>query len=424
MADTRFYKFLEAAFRYKLFKSRDAVSFSSPPYNLPYEGSKGIFDYARKALPAFYVASFPDTKEGHLQMAASVIQKLDRKLDPTLQKYFDPSSTPQGYEQTPAGEPAAAMAPSVQVPKIPSGFTSRFKSFGSGSGRFFQRNVGKFLTLDRAVTGFTTILGGIIGKGLAGNPGALAGAGIGALTPSFVRANGTKVLGRLGNRVIDAGARFSSELSNRSLFLKSSSKKLAWALIGAFLLLVVFTGLLGGIGGSPPPGEAAPIPLPGGGTQPSDCPIPNGVISCGSQFTPINGCGHCGIGYPARATTAYCSYPGTKFALDIASQPSQRVILPKVNGSVIQWVWMREEISGSSAIQAYAGTQVATGKKYYLQLHHTQPGSGNAGGMSGEAGGVICASGCDHVHVQIGDGGSSQTNTSWLDAGQYFCRRT
>ncbi len=150
----------------------------------------------------------------------------------------------------------------------------------------------------------------------------------------------------------------------------------------------------------------------------SSCPIPNGKALCGSKFTPLNGCGHCGIGYPPDQVVANCGFPGTQYSLDITAAVSQPAYLPQVNGEMIQWAYMGSE----STIQKYAGTAANTSKKYYLQFHHTQPGSASVnGGPSGTVGAVIGA-GNNHLHIQIGEGGTNQGNTSWLDAAQYFCR--
>lgn len=149
-----------------------------------------------------------------------------------------------------------------------------------------------------------------------------------------------------------------------------------------------------------------------------ECPIPNGRILCGSQFTPMNGCGHCLPGYGQPSA---CIHDGTRYALDINARPSQSIHLPSVNESVVQWVFARQEARASQAIQAYAGRE-ASGKQYYLQLHHTQPGSGNTkGGTPGEVGGTIWSGG-DHVHVQIGVG-DNLSNTKWLDTPQYMCKK-
>lgn len=149
----------------------------------------------------------------------------------------------------------------------------------------------------------------------------------------------------------------------------------------------------------------------------SDCPIPNGRIQCGSQFTPLNGCGHCGVKYGGDFSNC-TKFEGTKYALDVDAAVSQPVYLPKVSGEVIQWDYR----TPGGTIQKYAGTGVGSHKKYYLQLHHTRPGSSNPkGGLAGEIGAVI-GTGTNHLHIQIGEGGNNQADTKWLDAAQYFCR--
>lgn len=160
----------------------------------------------------------------------------------------------------------------------------------------------------------------------------------------------------------------------------------------------------------------------------TDCPIPNGIVTCGSQATPINGCGHCGAGYPDLATKDYCGFAGTKYSLDIGGQEFQSIFLPKIGGNIITWSYQGEEIGKTEAIQRYTGifSDGFALQTYYLQLHHTQPGSGNSSAkQSGDLGGKICGNGCGqgHVHIQIGSGGDNQNNTGWLDAAQYFCKK-
>ena len=146
------------------------------------------------------------------------------------------------------------------------------------------------------------------------------------------------------------------------------------------------------------------------------CPIPNSTIQCGSQFTPINGCGHCLPGYGPPSA---CVYEGTKYSLDVNGKPGQAILLPSVKGAMVQWVFVRQEVGASQAIQAYAGKE-SGGKQYYLQLHHTQPNSGTKGGTSGQLGGNIWSGG-DHTHVQIGEG-DNLSNTRWLDTPLYMCK--
>ncbi|MBI2018232.1 transglycosylase SLT domain-containing protein [Candidatus Daviesbacteria bacterium] len=88
--DVNFYKYLEAAFRFKLFNPEGQragfdTHFNHLNYNLTY---KQIFFYARKILPKFYTSEFPDTEEGNLQMAKKVLEQLDKHQDTQLENQF------------------------------------------------------------------------------------------------------------------------------------------------------------------------------------------------------------------------------------------------------------------------------------------------------------------------------------------------
>lgn len=154
--------------------------------------------------------------------------------------------------------------------------------------------------------------------------------------------------------------------------------------------------------------------------QASFCPIPNGTVTCGTYFTPVNGCGHCGVGY--EENMAICrAYPNTKYGMDIAGNAGQQVLLPTIEGKSVKWEWVLEEGKAVDSIQRYAGTNIESGKRYILQLHHSQPGSGARGiHFSGEVGGKICNS-CNHVHVQLAEGGREGTPEPWVDSAKYFC---
>lgn len=145
MADISFYKFLEAAFRHKLYTDTTASSFKYLDYSLPYEsigGKKGIFEYARKILPKFYTSEFPDTKEGNLAMAKKILEKLERKQDTELVKQFEgfnAAEDEQTIEEAKAqsetaaqpaavGEPVATMAGGGHMPSLPSTPSIRFTS--------------------------------------------------------------------------------------------------------------------------------------------------------------------------------------------------------------------------------------------------------------------------------------------------------
>lgn len=160
-----------------------------------------------------------------------------------------------------------------------------------------------------------------------------------------------------------------------------------------------------------------PIPV-------SVCPIPTGTITCGSKNVPVNGCGHCGIGYEAYMKN--CTYEGINYAMDIGGNDFQDVILPSVDGVSIQWTFSDESnATNNQAIQLYSGTNLSTGEKFWIQFHHTSPGSGNPGTHeSGERGANICGNGCEmkHVHVEFAKIDTSG-KTVWLDAPDYFCKK-
>jgi len=113
MADLSFYKYLEAAFRHKLFKDKTATRFNYLSYNLTYER---IFYYARKILPSFYrnEAQFPNTEEGNLQLAKTVLEKLDNHRDVELENQFKGTAT---HEENQIIEQAAAESQQTGIPQ-------------------------------------------------------------------------------------------------------------------------------------------------------------------------------------------------------------------------------------------------------------------------------------------------------------------
>ncbi len=170
-------------------------------------------------------------------------------------------------------------------------------------------------------------------------------------------------------------------------------------------------------------------PLPPGSFTGSICPIPNGNIICSSQYdSSYQGCHHCGVGYPAESQTAFCGYPGTRYAIDIGAPKGASVYLPTIAGNPINWTYLSEEVGTSGeAIEKYSGENVFTKEQFFLQLHHSAVGSGNPGThQSGEVGARVCSfSDCDHTHVQIASGGVFPTQISgsqWLDASAYLCK--
>lgn len=269
MADISFYKYLEAAFRHKLFKDKAATSFKYLSWNLPYNR---IFYYARRVLPKFYGNEFPNTEEGNLQMAKIMLEKLDRHQDLELERYFNPATVPLETEQpvpqatmasVAAGETPTTMGggrlPALPHLPTPIPLTNIRQSFASRSGIFFQRNVGKYFTVGRIATGISMGIGAIAGS-ILGPVGTFAGAGVGALMPSFIRSGGGRFLGNIGNGAINAGLGISNQISTGSL-IKLPPKKF-WAFIGLFFLLIgvgIFSAVFNPPGEEQPTAEAAPV---------------------------------------------------------------------------------------------------------------------------------------------------------------------
>lgn len=329
--------------------------------------------------------------------------------------------------------------PQIQVPRIPPSLANAAKSFGSRAGVLFQKYVGRYATAGLIATVVSGGIGAITGGALTNGSflGIAGGGGLGAIAPSWIRSGeGGKFLGKVGNGAINVGTNLSNQITGgipgSGVSVAKGRKGLVFlGALGIFFLIAIGVGLFGAMTGTTPIGETSPISSPGA-ILPSpgiatDCPIPNGTVTCGSQFTPINDCGHCGLNYPPDAISAYCSYPGTKYAIDIAGSDFQDILLPKINGNIVTWTYQGEEAGATQAIQKYTGSvSNGTYQTYYLQLHHTQPGSGNSGvHQSGNIGGKICGNGCNegHVHVQVGDGGDTPSSTGWLDAAQYFCKK-
>lgn len=284
MADISFYKYLEAAFRYRLFNPQGQranlqTKFNALGYNLPYER---IFYYTRRLLPKFYTdtSRFPDTEEGNLQMAKEVLEKLDKHQDTQLENQFkavtiseenaqvivdmqaESQQTEAGLTQMPADKTTSSFGrismPSAAPTKQIFGVRnikppSWLKTFGSNAQIFARKNLGK-------VTGGLLDIAkgvgrGIAGPGLTGTYNLLGKAANGGLN-TFERITRP---GGIGGGGIGKG-------------LSKSSNKFALGFIGIMLFFVLFGSVLGGLTGTTPTGEAAPI-----------APISTDISSC--KFT-------------------------------------------------------------------------------------------------------------------------------------------
>ncbi len=153
----------------------------------------------------------------------------------------------------------AASGVSLQPPKVPGSFINTARSFGSKLGVFFQKNLGKYLTLGRAATGVGAVIGGFTGAAFGGT-GIFAGAIGGAILPSWVKSGGAgKFLGKTGNGIINFGARLSNQAGKGGLNLAGPKKKIIWLFFGGFMLFALGAGLLGALNpGGTPTGPGSP----------------------------------------------------------------------------------------------------------------------------------------------------------------------
>lgn len=158
----------------------------------------------------------------------------------------------------------------------------------------------------------------------------------------------------------------------------------------------------------------------------ASCPLSGGAskVSCGSKFnsrgSPL--CGHCNPETSYKDNMDQCDYEAINYAEDIAGAPGESVYLPSIDGNTIIWTYQREATSMIGVTRYYGGLDEKNGKKYWLQLHHVDSGSGVREGISGDIGAKICTTdkNCSHVHVEFStvDVGSGKIP---IDASTTFC---
>lgn len=194
-------------------------------------------------------------------------------------------------------------------------------------------------------------------------------------------------------------------------------------------------------GGSPPGGPGgppvSPPPAPAGKFS---CPLAGSIITCGSYYTPVRGCGHClpGGGYgpvnPLDTPQCFAGYaPGTRSAIDIGipggfpANKGQPLILPSFAGQAIEWKYVGQEGTRiNEKIIKFSGYNTVSAQRYYLQFHHSKPTTIeiNTKFTSGQTGANICeiagASDCDHSHVQIIVGSETINQNLWADSAKSF----
>lgn len=381
MADISFYSYLEAAFRYRLNDAKGKTAtlntrFNYLGYNFPYER---IFQYARKILPQFYRKEFPNTEQGNLEMAITVLQKLDRKQDQALVNQFKgldvsgesqqiieeaktqsqteavqqpvatgimagggglpplsfvrlpvihniPQTKPPDIpkeavtakaeefaQENPATAkidrlnpaPAAGQTPLIKTapaaertteslrptPKNTIPQPAQLRSAPTPSRRFNFSAIRPSPVFINTAKNFTSPAGILFKRysgGIAGGLGQIAkGVSGGIISPAVssvykvggkAAIGGINVFGNISNQIGGGGS------YGRGAFVKGSSKKIALAFLGVFLLFGIGAGLIGGLTGTTPTGEASPIGGGGTGADISSCKFTRSDQGLPAQF--------------------------------------------------------------------------------------------------------------------------------------------
>lgn len=141
-------------------------------------------------------------------------------------------STPQTETSQSTGPSIGSFTTTNPGLKFQPGFSDAFKNFGSTAQRFAGTNLGR------------------IGEGLKGIGRGITGPGL---------TSGANFLGRVGVGGMNAGISLSNQVSRGATNLSTSSKRLLPIFIGIILFVVFIVNVIGGISGTTPTGEAAPI---------------------------------------------------------------------------------------------------------------------------------------------------------------------
>lgn len=201
-------------------------------------GGIGLPSAPSITLPRVFVARQAPPPSGGMEggtgQGSAATAKIDRMR---VEATKGTASVPQ--EKTPSSTPAAQRL-NIQGFKLPSSFVNTAKNFGSNTQIFARKNLG------RVFDSLKGIAGGL-GRGVAG-PGITGLYNLG---------------GRLGNGTLNAVGRISRPggLGRGGVGnLSKSSNRLALGFIGLLIFMVLLGGIFGGIGGTTPSGEAAPLP--------------------------------------------------------------------------------------------------------------------------------------------------------------------
>ena len=227
-------------------------------------------------------------------------------------------------------------------------------------------------------------------------------------------------------------------ISNKFVKAQSSSDALTFDFdpnVLKNIICVIFPCIGGNNGGlTPTPSPTTnPAITPPAGT----CMPPGGPYSCGTRNHPINGCGHCGIGYPrasyCKADDTARNAGGNAEAIDITHKPLASVPLPFIKGHSVIWhhdldTFFSDNSDPYASYQEYSGTDTVTRKKYIIRYLHTQHRSGiplGTNANSGVEGVKVCLQWVrngavtqgNHIHIQIYDGQIKK----WVEATDYYC---
>lgn len=193
------------------------------------------------------------------------VQAMPTVRPPTISP--TPEAVPEAFSKAFENEPEYKTNPGV---KFQPGIGNTLQNFGSRGATFFRNNVGKYLTVGNIGTAVATGIGAVAGAAL-GPIGAVAGGVAGGATALGIRNNGgvPDFLKNAGNSSLDTLQRITQPGGTAGGpglpgFSPKSSKKVLWVFLGIFFLMVIGAGLLGGLPGNTPIGEAAPLPTGSG----------------------------------------------------------------------------------------------------------------------------------------------------------------
>lgn len=334
--------------------SKEAAQQPEPGHRMP-AGLPPMPTYASAAPAPRVVADKPDQTEtekttGAPQSKPEAVGKSSKAVEEHAVQGAPSARAglPVDNVSKEATQPVKGIKPGgagFQFPKPPASIMNSLQNFGSAAGRFFQRNMGKFFTVGRIGTAVSAGIGAVAGAGF-GPIGSLAGAAGGGIGSFWIKSgDGARFLGKAANKGLNAFEKLSKPgLKGASgSFGSFGSKKLVWGLFLGLFFFVFFSGIIGGLSGTTPSGQAAPQAPPAGSPVPYQPGAGSGILSC-----PLNGVttktlgskdagGHCTPQYEAQEAPCLPGDPtGRSTAIDIRSA-DKAVFLPSLGGQTTDW---------------------------------------------------------------------------------------